>query len=366
MSEKTTIKKKQVSPDWFVRGLLTKIGDTFDRFTGRGWRPSSSLATSELSERLKALIDGEAREAPDKRLFVPHNIKLRMQWDKFSTDSEGTLEKLQNELLTALVDHINDRRYYTYSPISLTVKPDYFTNGVKLLAGFDESEKDESEASLNVTVPSMQIDSLHEIKVHGVTNYCLKLSIVFRTSGDFEKTFEMNSGDRLSVGRTKESDLAIDDPSVSKMHAALLLNNMGVLLVSDTGSTNGTFINAERIAYGKAIEVGEGCQLRFGTIDVQVRILEKHLIEAPELEDPVDPDPVPDDTVQIGDFQFTRKIAETNGQADSGSEAKAPSPTLPSIEVPERASLESASVEQSEKVAAPTVASIQIPEVDEK
>ena len=68
------------------------------------------------------------------------------------------------------------------------------------------------------------------------------------------RTKELSFADRqrLSVGRTKENDLWIDDTSVSKIHAALVLNSDKQLMVADTGSTNGTFINGERIAYGKA------------------------------------------------------------------------------------------------------------------
>src|SRR5215210_5905485 len=117
--------KKSITPDWLVQGALTKIGDTLDRLTGRRWRPSSSLATSGLIERMKALLDSEATEDEEKRKFVPHNIKLKMQWDKFSTDSEDALRKLEYELLTAAVDHISDNRYYTHAPLNLEVKPDY-------------------------------------------------------------------------------------------------------------------------------------------------------------------------------------------------------------------------------------------------
>ena len=110
MADKTTTSKKPLSADWFVQGLLTKLGDAFDRLMGRGWKPSSSLATSELAERMRSLVDAEIREDSDGRKFVPHNIKLKMQWDKFSTDSTEPLRKLEVELLTSLVDHINDRR----------------------------------------------------------------------------------------------------------------------------------------------------------------------------------------------------------------------------------------------------------------
>src|SRR4028119_1765285 len=107
MSDQTPT-KKSFSPDWLVRGVLSKLGETFDRLTGRNWKPSSSLATSELIERLKKLLDSEVKDTDGKGRFVPHNIKLKMQWDKFSTDAEDALKKLQNELLTAAIDHIND------------------------------------------------------------------------------------------------------------------------------------------------------------------------------------------------------------------------------------------------------------------
>ncbi|HNQ16233.1 MAG TPA: hypothetical protein PKM58_11750, partial [Pyrinomonadaceae bacterium] len=78
MPDNSSTAKKTISPDWFVQGILTKIGDTFDRLTGRGWKPSSSLATSELIERLKALLDAEVKIADDGRKYVPHNIKLKI------------------------------------------------------------------------------------------------------------------------------------------------------------------------------------------------------------------------------------------------------------------------------------------------
>ena len=45
--------------------------------------------------------------------------------------------------------------------------------------------------------------------------------------------------------------------------------------MSDTGSTNGTFLNEERIAYGKAIPVNPGDKVKFGTIDVEFSRIEK-------------------------------------------------------------------------------------------
>ncbi len=330
MSEKSSPSKKQISPDWLVQGILTKIGDTFDRLTGRGWKPSSSLATSELIERLKRLIDAEARESDDKRRFVPHNIKLKMQWDKFSTDSEDSLRKLETELLTALVDHINDRRYYTYAPITLEVKPDYFTTGVKLFVGFEKSDEDDRETAIDVSIPGLKdAASAHIIEMPAVTSQT-KAIIRFDIQGrSIQKELAMEAGKRLTLGRTKENDLAVDDPSVSKMHASLVLNGEGQLVVADTGSTNGTFIDGERISYGKAVVFSSGQKLKLGTVELAFEILERPVqIESePELElnEP--------EAYKVGEFEFTMKVDNPAAPESQMPAAE----TVASIPIPETA-----------------------------
>lgn len=263
--------KKAVSADWFVRGILTKVGEIFDRLTGRNWKPSSSLATSELSERLKLLLDTEATDAGGGRMFVPHNIKLKMQWDKFSADSDTTIKTLENELLVAAIDHINDKRYYTYAPIKLEIKTDYFTEGVKLSAGFDKfgGETKENDAAINVSIPDLKNVIVNQIPetAAAAPKTIFEASFTVKDKPRVKQlAFEVRQ--RLSVGRTKENDLWLDDASVSKIHAALVLNSDKQLMVADTGSTNGTFINGERIAYGRAFVLKDADQLKFGSIEV--------------------------------------------------------------------------------------------------
>src|SRR5690349_2653561 len=70
MANKPVSGKSSISADWFMRGALTRIGDAFDRITGRKWTPSSSIATSELIERLKKLLDSEKKEVQGKGFVV--------------------------------------------------------------------------------------------------------------------------------------------------------------------------------------------------------------------------------------------------------------------------------------------------------
>ena len=78
-------------------------------------------------------------------------------------------------------------------------------------------------------------------------------------------------GKRLSVGRVTDNELSLNDASVSKIHAALTMNAQGTLLVADTGSTNGTYINGRRIAYGEARQIEEGDVVSFGEVEVRFR-----------------------------------------------------------------------------------------------
>jgi len=279
MAEKEPVTNKGFTADWFMSGALTRIGDTIDRFLGRRWQPSSSLATSELIERLKKLLDAEAKEVPGKGTVVPHNIKLKMQWDKFSTDGDDGLTRLENELLIAAADHINDSLYYTLAPLQLKVTPDYFIEGVKLSVSFDDdSKEDQSDVELNVTMPSIVLvqPSSEKAAVTESVKYLARFAVKGAAT---ESTLIFRPGVPLSVGRGGSSDLFLDDASVSKIHASLAVSGDSQLVVADTGSTNGTFINGRRISYGEATPFGSSDIVKFGVVDVVFEPIEQSSVE---------------------------------------------------------------------------------------
>lgn len=70
-------------------------------------------------------------------------------------------------------------------------------------------------------------------------------------------------GETLSVGRAPDCDLVVDDPSVSKHHAALVWDEPHRrVLVEDLGSSNGVHLNGERIK--SKMWLRDGDTLTFG------------------------------------------------------------------------------------------------------
>jgi hypothetical protein len=266
MSEDETGQKKPLSPDKLIQGVLSKLGETFDGLFGRQAKASSTMATSELVARTKKMLDSQVRDMGESGRFVPHIIQLKVEWGKFSTASPESLRTLENELLAAVIDHINDNRYLTYAPLKISAKPDYFVSGIHIVTSFGETSKENDEVDLSVTMHDINVsDLLPELKKPVEETVFAKFAL-----GGMEKELRLRfePGERLNVGRTRENDLPINDQSVSKLHAVLSISASDELLVADTGSTNGTFINKERLAYGKAFPVKDGDMVTFGTVDV--------------------------------------------------------------------------------------------------
>jgi len=269
MTDKPTAKKQALSADWFARGILTRLGDSFDRWTGRQWTPSSGLAQSELIERIKRLLDSEAKEISGKGMVVPHQITIKIQQENFSEVLGNNLETARHELLPAVVDHINDSLYYTFAPVTLEIKPDLFVEGTKLYASFGEFIE-EGDVEQNVTVPALDVS---EAISDASTNYVASAELIYVARYEIagnakERTLNFPAGQRRSIGRSGTNDLALDDSSVSNLHASLAVDKDGNLSVADTGSTNGTFVNNERIAYGKAVRLADGDRVKFGVVEV--------------------------------------------------------------------------------------------------
>ena len=79
--------------------------------------------------------------------------------------------------------------------------------------------------------------------------------IQLRLKGRLVQTVSFQ-GDLLRIGRMRENDIVISNASVSRFHAVLRREN-GQVILEDSGSENGCYVNGTRVAGSIALEVGD-------------------------------------------------------------------------------------------------------------
>jgi pSer/pThr/pTyr-binding forkhead associated (FHA) protein len=80
-------------------------------------------------------------------------------------------------------------------------------------------------------------------------------------SGASEQTFRILPGNARTLGRATGADFIVDAALVSRVHCRITALPSGELEVKDLESTNGTFVNGQRVeqarlAPGDRIQVG--------------------------------------------------------------------------------------------------------------
>jgi adenylate cyclase len=77
---------------------------------------------------------------------------------------------------------------------------------------------------------------------------------------------------RTSIGRSPEQDIVLIDSSASRLHAELYFDeNMGTVTITDLGSTNGTFVNRERLTVARRLYDGDVIRIGGSTLIVTFR-----------------------------------------------------------------------------------------------
>ncbi|HKE56677.1 MAG TPA: FHA domain-containing protein [Pyrinomonadaceae bacterium] len=269
LAEQPATKRREALPERLLRRVLEGVGEVVDRRFGRTVEPKSGLTTSKLIERMKALIDERVRDEGRKGRIAPHHLTLKVEWGTHSEAPPEILNDLKNEILAAAIDHINDHRYRTLAPVQVEAEVDIFTTGISVDPTFGEFQEDlrkedelkrAEKAGVVIPTAAPPMPDVQVMARISQQNGSREIPLIFKPGGK-----------RLNVGRAADNELNLNDASVSKIHAALLMTTEGTLLVADTGSTNGTYINGRRISYGESRQLEEGDVVGFGDVEVRLR-----------------------------------------------------------------------------------------------
>ena len=90
--------------------------------------------------------------------------------------------------------------------------------------------------------------------------------------------FPLKDEKQIVIGRSSELDMVLVEDMVSRKHAKLTVGG-GKITIEDLGSTNGTFVNGEKV---KSSRVKEGDRILIGT---SILKLVRQGADVPELDD---------------------------------------------------------------------------------
>jgi hypothetical protein len=110
-------------------------------------------------------------------------------------------------------------------------------------------------------------------------------------------------GDQLTIGRDSTNEIVINDAEVSRRHARLTFQG-GKYVLEDLGSTNGTFVNGQRLAGprvlkpGEVVSFGEQIVLVFEVTNIDpgaTMVSPRAAAAVPSIQRPLTPPPPPVD-----------------------------------------------------------------------
>ena len=87
----------------------------------------------------------------------------------------------------------------------------------------------------------------------------------------------------MLVGRHQDAEILLQSTDISRKHAALLFRDDHIW-VKDLKSTNGTFVNGERVEQEQEIELHDGDMLQFASFMFMILAPERYKAHLPEID----------------------------------------------------------------------------------
>lgn len=224
--------------------LLKDLEDKLERFVegafAKGFK--SSLQPIELAKRLDREMEA-GRTVSVSKIYIPNEYIVRLSPADFKAFADFQ-DKLVAELKSFLDKRRKAKNYSAMSAISIILKED------------KELPLGRAAVEARLVTPS-QTD-----------NPEATASISLLIDGEEAETFWLGAG-RSTIGRLDSNEISVPDPGLSRHHAEIRPDK-GRFILTDLGSTNGTFLNGKRVAEA---ELKDGAKITAGGITLVFRRL---------------------------------------------------------------------------------------------
>ena len=109
------------------------------------------------------------------------------------------------------------------------------------------------------TTAQWQLDETGEIQAVDPEAVADDATLVIRSGGGRSGETFLVTGDQMTIGRSPDAEVFLDDVTVSRNHALLVRRRDGVY-IDDLGSLNGSYVNRRRIE-SHLLEDGDEIQI---------------------------------------------------------------------------------------------------------
>ena len=249
-----------------LRSIEQKIEGLFEGMFGRAFR--THVQPVELARKLAKEMD-EHRTISVSRVYVPNEYGVYLS-DADREQFAGYEGSLIGELQDYLVEHARREKYAMLTPPKVLIH-----NDADLAIGefgiATRMVQPEGKRVPDVDEPPPQVEPgatmIYKAKAPQPTEAASALEL-----GVEEERFALTMNGRTRVlegthvvlGRSKDSDIRVEDANVSRRHAELRREGADWWLV-DLDSTNGTELNGRRVSRSK---LTDGDTIRLGATDL--------------------------------------------------------------------------------------------------
>ena len=220
--------------------LFEKIEQACAAFIERSFARTfpSDLEPAQIARKLVATMEARTR-GDEGHLMAPGSYIVYVNPADFErlADHQAYLEREWAELLRDLAGRVGVRFMDGDPNVEMTSRESIPAGAV------DVAVVDEVTVTIDAAIARRLPRRFHLRMIKGVPAYG-----VYYIEG------------KARIGRSEESDVFLVDPSVSRTHAVVEVDGVEPV-VRDLGSTNGTFVNGERI---EARPLRDGDELMFG------------------------------------------------------------------------------------------------------
>lgn len=210
----------------------------------------SQVQPVEIASALRRELDNKSLTLSQGRTLAPNVFTARLSDPDFALAQEWGAP-LAEELCDVVIKHVNSQNYTLQGPVKVS-----FTRDSDLKPGSFEID----------SATEKQSGPRRPAAPHVPNRQPARYQPILDLDG---QRYSLNPGS-VVLGRSSEADILVDDTGVSRRHLEIR-TGQGTARVVDLGSTNGSYVNGQRV-HGEA-ELTDGSVITMGRTRITFRLV---------------------------------------------------------------------------------------------